>query len=191
MKYTDDALRMLEKPGAVVVLPTDTIYGVVAKAEDTSAVEKLYALKHREGKPGTVIAANINQLENLGLKRRYLKAVEQYWPGQISVIIPCANHELAYLHQGKMSLAVRIPDDNELLSLLKTTGPLLTSSANHPGEPPANNVEQAKLAFGGEIDFYADGGDLSNHQPSTIIKIVDDAIEVLRQGAVKISEQED
>lgn len=177
--------QKLMQPGAVGVLPTDTVYGVVARVSDTAAVARLYDLKSREGKPGTIIAANRQQLEQLGLKHRYLTAVEQFWPGAVSVVLPCGP-ELQYLHQGKFSLAVRIPDDAELCALLAATGPLLTSSANHPGEPTSVTVEQAQQCFGDEVDFYVDGGDLSDRQPSTVIRIIDDAIEVLREGAVHI-----
>jgi L-threonylcarbamoyladenylate synthase len=176
------------QPGSIGVIPTDTVYGVAARAADKAAVERLYNLKKRERKPGTLIAASIEQLEALGLKHRYLKAMEQYWPGPISVIIPCGDPALAYLHQGVMSLAVRIPDDSKLHDLLEQTGPLVTSSANNPGEPTANNVNEARDYFHDDVDFYVDGGDLSNHEPSTIIRIIDDAIEVIREGAVKIDE---
>ena len=186
MPTLSDVAKILAMPKSIGVIPTDTIYGVVAQASDKEAVARLYALKHREHKPGTLIAANIEQLESLGLKRRYLKAVEQFWPGAVSVIIPCADPNIEYLHQGKMSLAVRIPEPKELQDLLIQTGPLLTSSANHPSEKPATNIKQAQDYFGDEVDIYYDGGDLSDHQPSTIIKIVDDAIEVIRQGAVPI-----
>lgn len=178
----------LNKLGAIGVIPTDTVYGIVAKASDQAAVKRLYELKKRENKPGTLIAANIEQLEELGLKHRYLKAVEQFWPGAVSVIIPCSNPELTYLHHGKMSLAVRIPNDKDLQALLNATGPLLTSSANHPGEPTATTINQARDFFGDQVDFYEDGGDLSNREPSTIIRIIDDAIEVIRAGAVKIDD---
>lgn len=183
-----DTAEELCKTGAVGVIPTDTVYGLVARAADQEAVERLYQLKNREDKPGTLIAANLEQLEELGLKHRYLKAVEQYWPGAISVIIPCGDPALKYLHCGKMSLAVRIPDQPELLQLLTKTGPLLTSSANHPGEAPANTFEEAQAYFANQVDFYVDGGDLSDRQPSTIIRIVDDAIEIVREGAVKLDE---
>ena len=139
-------------------------------------------MKKRTGKPGTVIAANIAQLEALGLKHRYLKAVEQYWPGPISVIIPVSDPKLAYLHQGKQSLAVRIPKPAELNSLLLKTGPLLTSSANSPNEPPAETLQQARSYFGDEIDFYENGGDRSGVSASTLIRVIDDAVEVLRRG---------
>jgi L-threonylcarbamoyladenylate synthase len=178
----------LRQPGAVGIIPTDTLYGLAARAEDSVAVERLYALKNRQQQPGTLIAASIDQLEKLGLKRRYLTAVEHYWPDAVSVIIPCADPALRYLHQGKMSLAVRLPKRTELRELLEATGPLLTSSANHPGEPPAINSEQAQQYFGEQVDLYVDGGDLSDHQPSTIIRVVDDAVEVIREGAVTIDE---
>ncbi len=183
----NDVADKLQRAGTVGVIPTDTVYGVVARAVDQEAVTRLYALKHREGKPGTIIAASLEQFEELGLKHRYLKAVEQYWPGPLSVVIPCGP-ALQYLHQGKLSLAVRIPDNKDIQALLEQTGPLLTSSANHPGEPTSTNVDQAKQYFGDEVDFYIDGGDLSANQPSTIIRIVDDAVQVLRQGAVHIKE---
>jgi tRNA threonylcarbamoyl adenosine modification protein (Sua5/YciO/YrdC/YwlC family) len=183
-----DAARPLNQPGKVGVIPTDTVYGLVARAADQAAVAKLYSLKSRENKPGTLIAATIDQLEALGLKRRYLKAVEQFWPGAVSVVIPVSNPELAYLHQGKLSLAVRLPDDAKLQQLLTQTGPLLTTSANQPGQPVSDTIEQAKKVFGSQVDFYQDGGNLAGRQPSTVIRIIDDAIEVLRPGAVKVGD---
>jgi L-threonylcarbamoyladenylate synthase len=172
----------LIKPAAVGVIPTDTVYGVVARASDHAAVERLYKLKQRETKPGTVIAATIEQLEELGLKHRYVTAVAQFWPGPVSVIIPCGP-ELAYIHRGKNGIAVRIPEDEALLALIKSTGPLLTSSANITGQPTAELITQAKAYFADNVDFYVDGGDLSKRQPSTIIRIIDDSIEIVRQGS--------
>jgi tRNA threonylcarbamoyl adenosine modification protein (Sua5/YciO/YrdC/YwlC family) len=182
-----DIAEVLQRPGAIAVIPTDTVYGVVARATDQVAVARLYELKHRHHKPGTLIAANIDQLVELGIPRRYLSAVEQFWPGAISVVIPCGP-ELDYLELGQSSLAVRIPDQSSLLELLLVTGPLLTSSANMPGEPTANTVAEARAYFGNQVDMYQDGGDLSGHAPSTVIRVVDDAIEILRDGAVKINE---
>lgn len=183
----DKKLSQLVRNGAVGVMPTDTVYGVVAAADNEAAVQKLYALKKRKQKPGTLIAANIEQLVELGLKARYLKAVEQYWPGPITIIIP-TGPELAHLHQGKYSIGVRIPADEALQALLHETGPLMTTSANQPGKSPASMLQEAKAYFGDQVDFYVDGGDLSDRQASTIIRMVDDAVEVLREGAVKIDE---
>lgn len=173
--------------GAVGVIPTDTVYGLVCSAHHPDAIRRLYALKHRENKPGTIVAANVDQLVELGIPRRYLKVIEQYWPNPISVVIP-VGQKLEALHLGKGSLAVRVPKNDALSNLLAITGPLLTTSANNPGEPTASTIAAAKAYFSDTVDFYVDGGDLENHAPSTIIRVVDDAIEVLRQGAVHISE---
>lgn len=171
--------------GAVGVIPTDTVYGLVCSAAKPAAVEKLFTIKRREANPGTVLAASIDQLAELGLKLRYLKAVEQYWPNPISVVVPCGD-ELEYLHMGKHSLAVRIPSDAKLMSLLQQTGPLMSTSANVSGLPPAQNHHQAHEYFGEMVDFYVDAGDIGARAPSTIIRIVDDAIEIIREGAVKL-----
>lgn len=167
------------------MLPTDTVYGLVASAANHSAVERLYKLKHRHQKPGTIIAASIDQLVDLGIPRRYLKAVEQFWPGAVSVEIP---HDIVYLNQNTGRQAFRLVDDGTVKNFLETVGPLVTSSANSPGSPPASNLAQAEKYFGNSVDFYVDGGDLGDHQPSTIIQIIDDAVHVVRQGSVKIDE---
>lgn len=174
----------LQQPGEIAVIPTDTVYGVVARAADTRSVARLYELKHRERKPGTLVAANTDQLVDLGIERYHLTPAETFWPGAVSVVTPCDDN-LFYIHQGVGSLAIRIPNDPWLLDLLRQTGPLLTSSANQPGEPPATTVAEAKAYFGNDVNWYEDGG-VVNREPSTVIKIVDNIIEVLRAGAVKI-----
>lgn len=179
---------LLQSDDAIGVLPSDTLYGVMCRAADKAAVTRLYALKQREHKPGTVIAASVEQLVDLGIPRRYLKAVVQFWPNPISVVVP-TTPALAYLDQSKMSLAVRVPDDPAIIQLLQKHGPLLTSSANQPGQPPATTIQEAQAYFGAAVDFYVDGGDLSGREGSTIIRVVDDAVEVLRQGAVTINEK--
>ena len=179
-------LSTLLRAGSVGILPTDTLYGVVCLAANQAAVERLYDLKTREKKPGTIIASSIDQLVELGIKRRYLRNVADYWPGPVSVVVPTDNPSLLYLDQGKGSLAVRVVGESELVELLNSVGPLLTSSANTPGLPPADNIAQAQEYFGDRVDFYVEGGDYSDRQPSTLIQVIDDTIEVLRQGSGKI-----
>jgi tRNA threonylcarbamoyl adenosine modification protein (Sua5/YciO/YrdC/YwlC family) len=180
-----DLIDILQN-GGVGVLSTDTVYGVVCRAADEKAVARLYALKNRENKPGTVIAASIQQLIDLGIKARYLKAIEQFWINGLSIEIP---HSVLYLNQDTGRQAFRIVNaPKELFGLLRIVGPLLTSSANCPGEKPAGNIAEAQKYFNDQVDFYVDGGDLSDRKPSTLIRIVDDAVEVLRPGAVTIDE---
>lgn len=185
LKLSDPEIVAILDSGGTVVLPTDTVYGIVCKAADEQAVSRFYKLKARENKPGTVIASSIDQLVELGIKRRYLKAVEQYWPGPISIEIP---HGVAYLNQSTGRQAFRVVDDADLVRLLNKTGSLLTSSCNQPGEKPADNIDEAVGYFGDQVGAYVDGGDLSERKPSTLIRIIDDAVEVIREGAVKINE---
>lgn len=177
-------IAKLFKIGDVGVLLTDTIYGICARAEDKKAVQKLYNLKSRDDKPGTVIAHSIEQLVNLGVKYRYLSSFKEYWPNPLSVVIPVSS-DLNYLDLKKGSLAVRLPKDERVRKILELTGPLLTSSANLPGKPFAKNIKEAKEYFNDKVDFYVDSGDSKNHKPSTIIRMIDDEIDILRDGEFK------
>ncbi len=183
--HNDELIKLLGE-GAVGIIPTDTVYGLACQAGNEVAVKRLYALKTREHKPGTIIAADIDQLIDIGIKSRYLKPVQHFWPNSISIVIP--SHDLTYIHLGVGSIAVRLPADSKIRAFLKKTGPLLTTSANLPGQPPSSNIQEAKSYFDGRVDFYVDGGDTNSAKPSTIIRIVDDAVEVLREGAVKMDE---
>ncbi len=183
---TDSNLVALLQRGSIGILPTDTVYGLVCIADQPAAVERLYELKHREQKPGTIVAASVDQLVKLGFKRRYLRAVEQLWPGPVSIEQPNSNPDLRYLTQDTGRQAVRVVANKKLIDLMHETGPLLTSSANKPGAKPADTIEEAMAYFGNTVDFYVDGGNLANQKPSTLIRVVDDVVEVLRKGAVKI-----
>ncbi len=169
--------------GAVGILLTDTVYGLVANSRNPSAVRRLYALKNRERKPGTSIAANVEQLRELGLRSDMLDTVRHLWPGPVSVVI---EHDMDYVHQGLGDSPFRVVDQPELVTFLEKTGPLTTSSANAPGQPPAQNLAEAQAYFGDKVDFYVDGGDQPERPSSTIIKVTDEGILVIRQGAVRI-----
>ena len=184
LAFTDDRLFELLQHGGVGVLPTDTVYGLVCGAANVAAVEKLYCLKSREKKPGVIIAADVAQVRSLGFSADAVHVAERFWPG-VSVVLPL-EESMLYLHQGVGALAVRVVADEALRMFLQKTGPLLTSSANLPGEPPANTLKEAHTYFGDAVDFYVDGGDLSHRQSSTLIRVVHGAVEVLRQGSVHI-----
>jgi L-threonylcarbamoyladenylate synthase len=182
----DPQLLPLLRTGAIGVLPTDTVYGLVAVAGNQAAVERLYALKPRERQPGTTIAASANQLATLGFPHSSLTSAAPYWPGAVSVEM--ATDSLPdYLRRSQAHMAARVPHHHELVELLRHTGPLMTTSANAPGMPTATGIRQAIAYFGDKVDFYVDAGDLGEKPPSTIIGF-DSSGEVIvhRQGAVKI-----
>ena len=176
-----DLVDMLRHDGVGVLL-TDTVYGIVGRAGSPVAATHVIEAKGRKYKPGTLIAANIQQLIDLGLSADHLKICQHFWPGPVSVVTP-AGPDLEYIHLGKGSIVVRIPDKPELIALLEKVGPLLTTSANLPDEPMVNNIHEAQKLFGRRLNFYVDGGPLLTPVASTIISI---DIKVLRQGAVSI-----
>lgn len=181
---TDPELIEMLKNGAVGVLPTDTLYGLVASSHNEAAVARLYALKNREHKPGTSIAASPEQLIALGLPEPIIERVAYLWPNPLSVEV---FHDLEYIHQGTGRSSFRVVADKTLRNLLEQTGPLTTSSANEPDGIPASTVAQAQAYFGDQVDFYVDGGDLKDRPPSTVIGFKDGNIIVYRQGAVTIT----
>lgn len=184
----DPELVALLKSDAIGVLPTDTLYGVVARAASPTAVERLYALKHREKKPGTTIAATAEQLIELGIDAEMVHNVAKYWPASLSIVMPLGN-DLEHLHQGMGESPFRVVADESLQMLLRQTGPLMTSSANLPGEPPAQDIAEAQAYFGEHVDFYVDGGYIGDRQPSTIAQYNNGKLTILRQGAVQIKEK--
>lgn len=178
----DQAIELLDS-GKVGIMPTDTVYGLVARAHDEAAVTRMYSLKNREQKPGTLIAANTDQLLDLGASAIDIEKVAKYWPGALSAVLPI---NLDYLTQGVGTLAMRVTAHPEIRQLLEQTGPLITSSANQPGEPHATTIDEAIGYFGDAVDFYVNGGTIAESQPSTIIRPTTSGIEVLRQGAVSL-----
>jgi len=179
---SDPALVDILRDGGVGILLTDTVYGLVGIATDPAAATRVIDAKGRKYKPGTLIAADAQQLLDLGLQREHVKAAEQFWPGPVTVVLP-TKPGLEYLDLGLASLAVRVPDHQEIVTLLKKVGPLLTTSANRPNEPMVKSIAEAQEIFGNRLNFYVDGGQLDSPLASTIIRI---KIELLRQGAATI-----
>lgn len=183
----DPAIATLLMQGAIGVIPTDTVYGIVGRASNPTTISRMYAVKDRPQHAGTLIAATVHQFVELGFSSRQLTALEQHWPAPLSVVVDAANVE-GYLKENRTSLPVRIPDVPRLTALLNAVGPLMTTSANPPGAPTATSAEMAIAYFGDEIDFYVDMGDLGERLPSTIIGFnAQDELIVYRQGAVDVS----
>lgn len=170
--------------GGIGVMPTDTVYGLVARAQDHKAVTRMYALKNRERKPGTIIAASTEQLITLGVAQINIDKVSRWWPNPLSAVLDMeGNH---YLHQGVGDIAMRVVKDPAIKALLEETGPLITSSANLPGQPESKTISQAYKYFKDAVDFYVDGGIIADTIPSTIIRPDTTGITILRQGSVHV-----
>lgn len=168
--------------GKITILPTDTLYGIVGQALDKKIVEKIYALKgRRPDKPFIILISSIKDLVLFGIRPSSTETqlVKKYWPGKVSVILPCPLKKFEYLHRGTKSLAFRLPKKKSLIEILKKTGPLVAPSANPEGQPPAKNITEARKYFGDKVDLYVAGGKLAG-KASKIIKLTDSKIEIIR-----------
>lgn len=176
------------KSGGIGVLPTDTIYGLVGQALNPQAVERIYQVRRRRpDKPFIVLIGDMADLKLFGieLSSGQKDFCQRYWPGAVSIILPCHKKELSYLHRGADSLAFRLADDDRLRDLIRQCGPLAAPSANPEGQEPAISISQARDYFGSQVDFYVDGGQLQA-LASTLVSLMDDQPEILRLGAVHI-----
>jgi L-threonylcarbamoyladenylate synthase len=186
----EDLLSVLQNDG-IAVLATDTIYGVVGKAQSKAVVERLYALKGRdEVKPFIILIPSLDALEHFGIvpNDKDREIIAQVWPGPVTVILPVAEDaidRLEYLHRGTDALAFRMPAKQNLLELLRLTGPLVAPSANPQAMPTATTVAEARHYFGSDIDYYDDEGTVQG-APSTIVKIDNGKITLIRKGIASL-----
>jgi L-threonylcarbamoyladenylate synthase len=176
------------KEGGVGVIPTDTIYGLVGSALSINAVEKISQLKKRsDGKGFIVLISSIEDLNIFGIEPSEKAKIfmKKFWPGKVSIEYFSSSPRFDYLKKVGGTIAFRLPSKKNLIDLLKQVGPLVAPSANLEGLPPAKNIIEAQKYFGESVDFYEDGGELDS-KPSTLVRIVGDKIEIIRQGAVII-----
>lgn len=170
--------------GNIGVMPTDTIYGIVADAHNKDAVERVYSARERSPKkPCIILIGGMFQLKPFGveLSEKAHTVMSDVWPGPVSVIVPCNNLENTYLHRGTFTLAFRCPDKEWLRSFLLETGPIIAPSANIEGHVPAQTTKDARSYFGESVDFYLDGGELLG-EPSTILDVTGDGVCIVREG---------
>lgn len=187
--------------GEVVVVPTDTVYGIAADAFSASAVEKLLSTKGRgRQSPPPVLIGNLNALHALAesVPDVAQRLADTFWPGALTMILR-AQPSLSWdLGETKGTVALRMPDHKIALALLEEVGPLAVSSANLTGEPAAVTCQQAVAYFDSKVATYLDGGASPKGEASTIIDltgitesfdadgnaVTSGKIRIVRQGAL-------
>lgn len=184
-----EAAKAALAAGNLVVIPTDTVYGVAADAFQPEAVSRLLAAKGRgRDAPPPVLVAAPTTLDALAvdIPSWVRDMVSALWPGPLTVIC----HQQASLSwdlgDNRETVAVRMPGDENALALLKQTGPLAVSSANTTGEPPAQDVDTAEQMLGDSVEIYLDGGPTASGVPSTIIDVTGRIGRVVRLGAIPL-----
>lgn len=181
--WSDQNLIKVLKNEGIVVMPTDTLYGIVGSALNVSTVNSIYAIRKRNPeKPCIILIGDVEELQKFGIdiSDEQKVALQKYWPGPVSVVLDCLDPTLEYLHRGTNTLAFRLPQDKNLQNLLKQTGPIVAPSANLEGLPPAQNITEAKKYFGEEVDLYIDGGEIKGKASKVIRLRKDGSVDILR-----------
>jgi tRNA threonylcarbamoyl adenosine modification protein (Sua5/YciO/YrdC/YwlC family) len=175
--------------GRLVVLPTDTVYGVGADAFDPAAVRRLLAAKGRGREmPPPVLVSTPTTLDALAVGvPSYARAlIQELWPGPLTLVCRQQPSLQWDLGDTRGTVAVRMPDHEVALQLLARTGPLAVSSANRTGLDAATDADQAESMLGDAVDVVLDGGPSAGPVPSTIVDVTGQTGRVLRLGAVPL-----
>lgn len=185
----DEIVAALEA-GQAVVLPTDTVYGLAARAADHQATARLFALKGRSsGVPVAVLCADAEQA--LGLAeapdRAVLAVADRWWPGPLTLVVRRRGGLDLHLGDPEHTIGLRVPDHDLVRAVAARVGPLATTSANRHGQPTAATARAASDALGPDLGLVVDGG-LLEGQPSTVLDTTTWPWVVLRAGAADVSD---
>ncbi|MDU6151645.1 MAG: L-threonylcarbamoyladenylate synthase [Actinomyces urogenitalis] len=199
------------RDGGLVIIPTDTVYGIGTLASDAAAVARLLAAKGRGRQmPPPVLVAGPDQLDGVvgALPPAAQALMEAFWPGALTIILDAAPDLGWDLGETGGTIAVRMPDHPLALELLRATGPMAVTSANHTGQPPATDAASARVAFPGHVReagspgagspdrsegdiLLLDGGATPGPVPSTIVSLAGDhaySPRIIRDGVLSLSQ---
>ena len=169
------ALRM----GELVAFPTETVYGLGARRDDTKAIEQLYEVKNRpEEKRLTLMIADPDDVKKYvdHISDTAKRLMSLFWPGALAIVFPLKNGS---------DMSIRLPDNTVARDLIRAVElPIVTTSANISGHPPATDAQQVLMDLGGKIHMILDGGSTRLRSSSTVLKVKDDTIEIVRHGII-------
>lgn len=164
--------------GGLVVLPTETVYGIAADPRRPGAVDRIYRVKGRpESKEIPLLAADVEQVRGAGaaLDGPASRLAERFWPGALTLVVRTPDGFKGF----------RVPDCEVTRAVIRRAGAILAvTSANRSGEPPAVTARDAQRALGDGVDLYLDAGPAPGAVPSTVVRVDGGKIEILRAGAI-------
>jgi L-threonylcarbamoyladenylate synthase len=185
------AASLAVQRGDLVVIPTDTVYGIGADAFDADAVRALLAAKGRGREmPPPVLVSAATTVDALASELPgYARAlIEEFWPGPLTLVCRQQPSLQWDLGDTRGTVAVRMPDHPVALAVLERTGPLAVSSANKTGRPAATDADEALEMLGDDVAVVVDAGESPGGEASTIIDVTGSQGRVLRRGALSLEE---
>ncbi|MDD3382189.1 MAG: L-threonylcarbamoyladenylate synthase [Bacilli bacterium] len=167
--------------GKVICFPTDTVYGVAAFIDDEASKLKLYKMKNRSlDKPFAILIYKFAQVKSkvLRISKKTKKIMKAYWPGALTIILDTNTSPLGF----------RVPNSKIALKILKKFGPLYATSVNESGEKEINDISLITEKYSKDIDYLITDKTVFSSIASTVIKINNDKIEIIRQGGIIVNE---
>jgi len=173
------------KNGGVVIFPTDTVYGIGCDPYNEDAVERIYELKNRDTtKPLPILGYSKRILENIvEFDEITNRIAEKFWPGRLTIVLPVKDDKLKKLSKGTNTLGVRVPNNKCVLAFLKKCELVIGTSANISGKEPftdPQNIENEVI----DCDVFLNDGMIQSSGASTVIKIENGEIKILRSGDI-------
>ena len=182
----NDVIKHLKK-GGIIITPTDTVYGIMADATNDKAVKKVYEAKKRSfDKPLIVLVNSVEMLNDYVLEIDDItkRIIDKYWPGPLTILFKKNNRLSKYVSNNDY-IGIRYPNNEIIIDILNEFNkPVVSTSANISNNEVVTEVSMIPGELLEKVDFVLDGGKLSN-ESSTIIKVEDGKIEILREGSLK------
>ena len=182
----NDIIKTL-KDGRLVIMPTDTIYGIIGDATNEDVINKVYEVKERpHDKPLLILVSNLSMLHELvtEIPKETEKIIKKFWPGPLTILFKKSSKVSDTLTANSALVAIRMPNDKRLLNIMNHLNrPLISTSANISSHDAITNPNQLEEKMKENIDLIVDEGTVNN-EASTLITIVNGKIEILREGSL-------
>jgi L-threonylcarbamoyladenylate synthase len=190
----DDAVRVL-RAGGLIALPTDTVYGIAAALDRPAALRRVFTAKGRaETKPLPILLGSRELLAQIAaeLRPELVRFVARFWPGPLTVAVAARPGLPAEVLAPDGTVGVRVPDDPLARRIiLYAGGALAVTSANPSGDPPATSAIEVRDQLGEPVDLIVDGGPSRGGVASTVVRLEEREVVVLRPGAIAEPELQD
>ena len=182
------------KKGGIVVFPTETVYGIGTNGLDKEAIERLYKVKERPlNKPISLLVSDFEMIEKVAkdITEIEYNIMKKFFPGPLTIILNKRDIVPDIVTSGGSTVGIRMPDEEITRKLIEYAGvPIAAPSANISGKPSEIDVQDIIKEFGNKVDYYIDGGKSKLGISSTIVKVENNTIKILREGSISKKEIE-
>ena len=180
------------KKGGIVIFPTETVYGIGTNGLNKEAIKKLYEVKQRPlNKPISLLVSNIEMVNQVAknISKLEYKIMQNFFPGPLTIILEKKDIVPDILTANTNTVGIRMPSGEIARKLIEYAGiPIATPSANISGKPSGTNIKDIQKDFEGKVDYFIDNGESKLGIPSTIVRVINNEVHILRQGSISKEE---